>query len=167
MNTHVLSLAEDSHGALKIRSIVLGRGGIGDCLVWHLKFIPKPVLRHVKAHVGNTPELLEHFNKPSIAERNGKIAVSFEIVSLYINIPVEETVDTTLQCINKYNIDPHNLEAIHILKFLSLLFEYNVFQYPGFGCYTQIRGLATGSRINGTVVIWLWMGSTTTMFTET
>ena len=44
-----------------------------------------PVLRHVKAHVGNTPVLLEHFNKPSIAERKGKIPVSFDVVSLYTN----------------------------------------------------------------------------------
>ena len=55
-----------------------------------------PVLRHVKVHVGSTLELLEHFNKPSIAERKGKIPVSFDVVSVYTNIPVEETVDTTL-----------------------------------------------------------------------
>ena len=108
-----------------------GRGGIFDCLRWLLKSIIKPVLRHVKAHVGNTPEPLEHFNKPSIAERKGKIPVSFDFVSLYTNIPVKETVDTTLQYINKYNIDLHNREAIRILQFLSLLLKKNVFQYPG------------------------------------
>ena len=70
---------------------MLGRGGIFDCLGWLLKFILKPVLRHVKAHVCNTPKLLEYFNKPSIAERKGKFPVSFDAVSLYTNIPVKET----------------------------------------------------------------------------
>ena len=147
----MLPLAEDSQETLQIRPIVLSGGGIFDCLGWLFKFILKSVIRHVKAHVGNTPELLEHFNKPSIAERKGKIPVSFDVMSLYTNIPVEETVETTLQYINNYNIDLHNLETVHIFKFLSLLLENNVFQYPGFGCYTQIRGLATGSRINGSV----------------
>ena len=104
----------------------------------------------MRAHVRNTPELLEHFNKPSIAELKGKIPVSFNVVSLYSNIPVKETVDTALQYINKYNIDLHNLETIPIFKLVSLLLENNVFQYPGFGCYMQIRGLATGRRISGT-----------------
>ena len=138
---------------LKIRLNALGRGGIFDCPGWPLKFFLKTVLRHVKEHVRNTPELLDHFNKPSIAEQKGKIPVSFDVVSLYSNIPVEETLDTTLQYINKYSIDLHNLENIHIFKFLSLLLENNVFQYPGFGCYRQIRGLATGSRINGRLAI--------------
>ena len=106
-----------------IRSNVSGRGEIFACLEWLLKSIIKPVLRHMKAHVGITPEPLEHFNKPSIAERKGKIPVSFDFVSLYTNIPVKETVDTTLQYINKYNIDLHNREAIHILQFLSLLLK--------------------------------------------
>ena len=147
------SLPRTHKETLKIRPIVSGRGGIFDRLGWLLQFILKPIIRHVKAHVCNTPELLEHVNKPSIAERKGKIPVSFDVVSLYTNIPVEEAVDTTLQYINKYNIDLHNLETIHIFQLLSLLLENNVFQYPGFGCYKQIRGLAMGSRLSGTLAI--------------
>ena len=147
-------LPKTHNETLKIRPNALGQGGIFDCLGWPLKFILKPVLRHVKAHVRNTPELLEHFNERSIAERKGEISVSFGVVWLHSNIPVEETFDTTLQYINKYNIDLHNLENIHIFKLLSLLLENNVFQYPSFGCYRQIRRLATGSRINGTLAIW-------------
>ena len=103
---------------LKIRAIVSSRGGIFDCLGGQLKLIFKPILRHVKAHVRNTPELLEHFNKPSIAERKGEIPAAFDVVSLYTDIPVEETVDTAHQYINTYNIDLHNLKTIHIFKFL-------------------------------------------------
>ena len=84
------------------------------CRIDRTKFILKPVLRHVKAHVRNTPELLEYFNKLSHAERKGKFPVSFDAVSLYTNIPVKETVDTPLQYINKCNIDLHNLETIKL-----------------------------------------------------
>ena len=96
---------------LKIRPIVSGRNGIFERLSWFLQIILKPLVCQVKAHVGNTEELLNRFHKCPSSALQGSIPVSFDVVSFYTNIDIEEAISTALQYGRKYNI--------HLYGFLS------------------------------------------------
>ena len=139
--------------SLKIRPIVSGRNGIFDRLGWFLQFILKPLLKQVRAHINSTAELIEKFEEcPRVALR-GKIPISFDVISLYTNIDVEEAISTTLQYIQRHKTYLYGLTSCDINELLHLLLENNIFEYPGHGFFKQIRGLAMGSRLSGTLAI--------------
>ena len=138
---------------LKIRPIVSGRNGIFERLSWFLQIILKPLLRQVKAHVGNTEELLNRFHNCPSSTLEGLIPVSFDVVSLYTNIDIEEAISTALQYSRKYNIHLYGLSCQDLNELLHLLLENNIFEYPGHGVFQQIRGFAIGSHLSGTLAI--------------
>ena len=138
---------------LKIRPIVSGRNGIFERLSWLLQLILKPLLKQVRAHISNTTELIAKFQECPRSSLQGLIPISFDVVSLYTNIDVEESISTALQLGQKYNIHTYGLTAEDVNELLHLLLENNIFEYPGYGVYQQIRGLAMGSRLSGTLAI--------------
>ena len=138
---------------LKIRPIVSGRNGIFERLGWFLQFILKPLLKHVQAHISNTAELIKRFTESPRSTLKGMIPVSFDVVSLYTNVDVEEAIITTLEYITKYEPYLYGLTVEDINELLHLLLENNVFEYPENGFFKQIRGLAMGSRLSGTLAI--------------
>ena len=138
---------------LKIRPIVSGRNGIFERLNWLLQLILKPLLKQVRAHISNTAELIAKFQECPRSSLQGLIPISFDVVFLYTNIDVEESVSTALQLGQKYNIHTYGLTAEDVNELLHLLLENNIFEYPGYGVYQQIRGLAMGSRLSGTLAI--------------
>ena len=79
--------------------------------------------------------------------------MSFDVVSLYANINIEEAVSTALKYGRKYNIHLCGLSFRDLNELLHLLLENNVFEYPGHGVYLQIRGLAMASRLSGMLAI--------------
>ena len=138
---------------LKIRPIVSACGGIFDRLGWFLQQILKPLLTKVSAHVKNTSELIERFNSVSPADLQGMIPISFDVVSLYTNVDITEAIETTLEYINKYGLYLYGLTTAEIWELLHLLLDNNVFSYEEHGFYKQIRGLAMGNRLSGTLAI--------------
>ena len=78
--------------------------------------------------------------------------VSFDVVSLYTNIYVEEAINTSLDYTHKYYLELHGLTMENLWELLRLILDYNVFQY-GKMFFKQIRGLAMGNRLSGTLAI--------------
>ena len=138
---------------LKIRPLVSGRNGIFDHLGWFLQLLLKPLLRQVRAHICNTTELIRRFQECRQSTLKGMIPISLDVVSLYTNININEAISTTLQCIQTSDITLYGLTTGDINDLLHLLLENNVFEYPGHGYFKQIRGLAMGSRLSGTLAI--------------
>ena len=138
---------------LKIRPIVSACGGIFDRLGWLLQLILKPLLKHVPAHLDNTTSLLRRFHNTDKKQLKGKIPISFDVVSLYTNIDTDEAIDTALQYTNKYGLHTYGLLTQDLFILLHLLLDNNIFTYDTSGLYKQIRGLAMGSRLSGTLAI--------------
>ena len=138
---------------LKIGPIVPGGNGIFERLSWFLQIILKPLLRQVKAHVRNTEELLNRFHNCPSSALEEQIPGSLDVVSLYTYMDIEEVISTALQFSQKYNIHLYGLSSQDLSELLHLLLENNIFEYPGHGVFQQIRGLAMGTRLSGTLAI--------------
>ena len=80
------------------------------------------------------------------------IPISFDVVSLYTNVGTEEAIETTLQYVNKYNMYLYGLSASDLWELLHLLLDNNVFMFDK-SIFKQIRGLAMGNRLSGTLAI--------------
>ena len=78
--------------------------------------------------------------------------MSFDVVSLYTNIDTEEAINTALEYSNKYNISLCGLRTEDMWEMFHLSLD-DVFFYEDMGFYKQIRGLALGNRLNGTLTI--------------
>ena len=148
-----LLLPKTHKKVLKIRPIVSDRGGIFESLCWFLQCILRPLLAHVSAHITNTEQLIDRFNTPGREKLKDMIPISFEVVSLYTNINTEEAINTALHYTVKHKLELHGLETSHIAQLLHLLWDNNVFEYPGSGFFHQIGGLAMGSKWSGTLAI--------------
>ena len=137
---------------LKIRPIVCGQNGIFDKVGWLLQNILKPLLTKVKAHITNTQQLVDRFDAIPKEVLAGKIPISFDVRSLYTNIDVDEAISTTLDYAQRYDLDCYSLTLADIQELLELTLKNNVFQYNS-QPFLQIRGLAMGGRISGTLAI--------------
>ena len=78
--------------------------------------------------------------------------ISFDVVSLYTNIGIEEAIDTVLHYADKYHLDCFGISPAILANLLNLALNNNVFSYQD-DYYRQIRGLAMGSRLSGTLTI--------------
>ena len=78
--------------------------------------------------------------------------VSFDVVSLYTNINTEEAVETVLEYAIKHHIELHGLETYDLFELLHLLIDNYIFTYNNTH-YKQIRELAMGNRLSGTLAI--------------
>ena len=85
----------------------------------------------------------------------GMIPVSFDFVSLYTNVDTEEAkaITTALEYIIKYKMNCFGLNTGDIWVLLYTLLDNNVFAYEDVGYFQQIRGLAMGNRVSGTLAI--------------
>ena len=138
---------------LKIRPIVSACGGIFDRLGWFLQQLLKPLLNFVTAHLRNTEDLITRFEAADQKDLRDQIPVSFDVISLYTNINTEEAIDTTLQYVNRHRLYLHGLESCDLWELMHLILDNNIFQYRNLGFYQQIRGLAMGNRLSGTLAI--------------
>ena len=138
---------------LAIRPIVSACGGTFDRLGWFLQHLLKPLLRHVSAHIDCTSGLLRHFNSMKPEHRAGLIPVSFDVVALYTNINTEEAITATLEYCIKHDLYLFGLTTTDVRQLLHLLLDNNVFAYEDVGFFRQIRGLAMGNSLSGTLAI--------------
>ena len=137
---------------LKIRPIVSACGGIFDRLGWLLQTILKPLLDHVPAHLKNTSDLIKRFDALDADSIIGMIPISLDVISLYTNIPVNEAIETTLEYVLKDKPGIHGLLNRDLWELLHLLLDNDVFSYNNI-FFQQIRGLAMGNRLSGTLAI--------------
>ena len=146
------ALPKTHKAVLKIRPIVSACGGIFDRLGWFLQYLLKPLLKSVPAHLNNTAELVSKIHAIDTEELKGLVPVSFDVVSLYTNVNTNEAIDTALEHCRRSRIYLYGLRLEDIWELLHLLLDNNVFEYEGL-FYQQIRGLAMGNRLSGTLAI--------------
>ena len=126
-----------------------GCGGIS----WLLQEIIKPLVVHVPAHLENTAQLLDEYQKADARkELTGNIPVSLDVVSLYTNVSVPEAVATVSSYIDEYDPDLHGFSREDITELLDIILNNNVFHF-NLDIYKQIKGLAMGGRVSGTLAI--------------
>ena len=138
---------------LKVRPIVSACGGIFDRLGWLLQHLLKPLLKHVSAHLNSTTECIQRMEKVDSDQLAGMIPVSFDVVSLYTNVDTGQAITTALEYIIKYKTNCLGLNTGDIWVLLHTLLDNNVFAYEDVGYFQQIRGLAMGNRVSGTLAI--------------
>ena len=136
----------------KIRPLVSACGGIFDRLGWFLQQLLKPLLKHVKAHLNNTSDLIARFDSIESSHLEGMVPVSFDVVSLYTNIDMEEAINTSLEYARGYKLCLHGLKMEDLWELLHLILDNNVFRYQK-TYFKQIRGLAMGNRLSGTLAL--------------
>ena len=127
-------------------------GGIFDKLGWFLQYLLKPLLKSVPAHLNNTAELVSKIHAIDTEDLKGLVPVKFDVVSLYTNVNTNEAIDTALEYCRRSRIYLYGLCLEDIWELLHLLPANNVFEYEGL-FYQQIRGLAMGNRLSGTLAI--------------
>ena len=149
---HFYGLPKTHKTNLKIRPIVSACGGIFDRLGWFLQQLLKPLLSHVKAHLNSTTDLLARFNAIEESKLSGTIPISFDVVSLYTNINVEEAIETSLEYALKHKLNLYGLRTDELFELLHLILDNNIFEYANTP-FKQIRGLAMGNRLSGTLAI--------------
>ena len=71
---------------------------------------------------------------------------SFDIVSLFTNIPLQEAIDITLDKLFKDSTKVHNFSRRQLNKLLKLVLKENHFLFNG-KIYNQIDGVAMGSSL--------------------
>ena len=117
---HFYGLPKTHKTNLKIRPIVSACGGIFDHLGWFLQQLLKPLLSHVKAHLNSTTDLLARFNAIEESKLSGTIPISFDVVSLYTNINVEEAIETSLEYALKHKLNLYGLRTDELFELLHL-----------------------------------------------
>ena len=137
---------------LKIRPIVSAPGGVFDCVGWFLQQILKPLLAHVQSHLSSTPNLIDRLGELDQDLLQGKIPISFDVVSLYTNIDTKEALHTVLDYVQSHKPRTYGLATHDLYELLDLLLSNNIFTHGG-KFYRQIRGLAMGNRLSGTLAI--------------
>ena len=113
---------------------------------------PKTALNHIPAHIQSSKELIERLNNVEAVDLSKKIPISFDIVSFYTNINIDEAIDTMFRYLDKFNIDMTGLALHHIKVLQDLLLNIIIFKY-GDATYKQTSGLAMGSRVSGTSAV--------------
>ena len=123
---HFYGLPKTHKTNLKIQPIVSACGGIFDRLGWFLQQLLKPLLSHVKAHLNSTTDLLARFNAKEESKLSGTIPISFDVVSLYTNINVEEAIETSLEYALKHKLNLYGLRTDKRFE-LHLILDNNIF----------------------------------------
>ena len=123
---HFYGLPKTYKTNLKIRPIVSACGGIFDRLGWFLQQLLKPLLSHVKAHLNSTTDLLARFNAIEESKLSGTIPISFDVVSLYTNINVEEAIETSLEYALKHKLNLYGLRTDELFELLHLILDNNI-----------------------------------------
>ena len=140
VRTHKFYVLPKTHkSTLKTRPIVSAKGGIFDRLGWLLQNILKPLLTKLSAHISNTEQLINTFDKTTTQILQGRMPISFDVVYLYTNIGIEEVVDTVLHNVDKYHLDCFGISQAILANLLNLALNNNVLSYQD-DYHRHIRG---------------------------
>ncbi|XP_044761991.1 uncharacterized protein LOC123319194 [Coccinella septempunctata] len=119
------------------------------------------VINHILTHqlgykspmsVKNSIELVNIIESTKLDSNNEYILVSFDIVNLYTNIPVAESLSLLREFLNgcqtlrDFNIDNEDIQTI--MNLMELISKQNFFSFNG-SVYTMTDGVPMGSPISG------------------
>ena len=122
--------------------------GIGSAPHKLAKVLAKPLSKALGtlsgAHLRNSAELIEHLK--SIDMSNKELA-SFDVKSLFTNVPVEGALKAINEVINMIDERSLPLPKTQYLDLISLCMSFNAFSFNGKE-YAQLNGLAMGSPLS-------------------
>lgn len=104
-----------------------------------------PIMQQQKSFVRDTSDLIDKLHKWTIPTTHTALTlVSFDVKSLYTNIPHNEGLDTLERMITKH----HGPTTARILRqFAEATLKHNIIHFNG-DFYLQIHGCAMGSRFS-------------------
>ncbi|CAC5356903.1 unnamed protein product [Mytilus coruscus] len=112
---------------LKMRPIVAGPACETHRLSYFLDILLKPFLKHISSFIRDDLDMLNHF--PNNVEEN-TIIVSFDVVSLYTNIPHKYGIEAINYWIEKYKTElPNRIEKETIIEGLRFILQNNYIMF--------------------------------------
>ena len=142
---------------LKIRPIVSNCNGPTKKLSWLLTKLLSPLLSNVPAHLENSKSLMDCItnlcNSSSTTGGQTLIPCSFDVVSLYTSIPIQDAIRNVKDKLEQYHIT--TLTVFHHDDICSLLQTIltNTFFTFGDKIFQQVCGLPMGSSVSGILAI--------------
>ena len=127
-----------------MRPIVAGPSSPTHRISNFVDIILKPLCKEVQSFLRDGMDFLNHM--PSEIDENTLLA-SFDVVSLYINIPHDLWLEAIGYCLQNHNTNltlPFTTEFM--LKAISLILKENTFQFNDKD-YKQIQGTAMGTKM--------------------
>ena len=140
-------LPKDHKPGLPLRPVVSTCGSPTSNISLLLERILNQLLRFVPAHLTSTEECVEQLR--GLGRLPSKsIVASLDVVSLYSNIPINESIDAAMQLLeaHRQEVDILFLSLTDVRKLLEFVLESNYFQF-GDSVYRQRRGLAMGNHL--------------------
>ena len=132
----------------KLRPIVAGPACEIHRLSNFLDIILKPYLKYVKSHVKDDIDILKYIPK-NVSK--GTILSSFDVKSLYSNIPHNFGLTAIKYWIDKYpETLPEQISKEFIIQGMKFILENNFFLFNG-KAYKQIKGTSMGTKVAPTM----------------
>ena len=138
-------LPKDHKPDLPLRPVVSACGSPASNISLLLERILNQLLKFVPAHLSSTAECVEDLRALGRLPSDCIIA-SLDVVSLYTNIPIEESIDAAMELleVHRQEIDMFRLSAQDVRQLLLFVLQSNYFTF-GDNVYRQTKGLAMGS----------------------
>ena len=129
---------------LKFRPIVAGPQCPTHRLSHFIDLILKPLCQYVPSFIRDDFDFLNHL--PTDIDQDA-ILVSFDVVSLYTNIPHQLGLDSVNFWLEKYGqIVDQRFPSNFLIEALKIVLEHNTFNFNGKN-YLQISGTAMGTKV--------------------
>lgn len=129
---------------LQFRPIVAGPNCETSRLSCCIDILLKPFLVHVKSYLRDDIDFLNRL--PKTVTMDTKI-VSFDVVSLYSNIPHDLGLDAISFWLDKHpELIPHRFSKQFIIEGIQIILENNNFSFNG-SFYNQTKGTAMGTKM--------------------
>ena len=138
---------------MKIRPIVSNCNGPTMRLAWLLTKLLTPLLKLVPAHLENSSELINNINATNYDRDVFKYPCSYDVVSLYTSIPIQDAIINIISKMKENNIQNIGLLQIEDIEELLETLMLNTFLCYEGQIFKQITGLPMGCSLSGLMAI--------------
>ena len=126
------------------RPIISGCGSPTANLSIYLDHYLKPIVQQIPSYIKNTTHFLRILKTTNGHIPSNSILESFDVTSLYTNIPHDEGISCCLTALKKFYHNTLPLPLRHIKTMLDFIMKKNYFLFDG-NFYLQIHGTAMGT----------------------
>ena len=140
-------LPKDHKPGMPLRPVVSTCGSPSSNVSLLLERILNQLLKFVPAHLANTQECVRELCSLGHVP-NDCIVASLDVVSLYSNIPIDESIDAAIELLDQHRreVDMFYLTLSDVRQALMFVLESNYFAF-GDAVYRQKKGLAMGNNL--------------------
>ena len=140
-------LPKDHKQGLPLRPVVSACGSSTSNVSLLLERILNQLLTFIPSHLSNTEECVNMLRSLGRLPDNCIIA-SLDVVSLYSNIPIAESIDAAVELleIHCHDVDMFYMSLSDVRKLLEFVLQSNYFEF-GQSVYRQRKGLAMGNHL--------------------